>query len=253
MARALAAGRLSPSSRPSRIRFSRPERSSSTEAICPVRLTRPRTASASRTMSCPSTRALPPSGASSVASMRIVVVLPAPFGPSTPYTEPRRTARSTPSTARTSPKVLTRPEASIARFVVISGSDSRSGENSSWSHRIYGSRVPVSMRNWSYARGSVAVPGADDRRASRRRDGSRRCLDDRLELRKVGVGRVCIAIGVQTRHTPFAPWLFVVASGRVHAVRARSRSSPAARRAPHPLTGAVRRRPRAAPRDPRPG
>ena len=36
---------------------------------------------ASETMSCPSTRALPASGWISVASMRIVVVFPAPFGP----------------------------------------------------------------------------------------------------------------------------------------------------------------------------
>ena len=40
--------RRSPSSRPSRIRFSRPVRSSSTDASWPVRLTSPRTASASR-------------------------------------------------------------------------------------------------------------------------------------------------------------------------------------------------------------
>src|SRR5687767_10263384 len=66
-------------------------------------------------MSCPRTRAEPASGRSSVASIRIVVVLPAPLGPSTPYTVPLGTARSTPSTARTSPKALTRPSASIAR------------------------------------------------------------------------------------------------------------------------------------------
>src|SRR5688572_27576487 len=66
-------------------------------------------------MSCPMTDADPASGASSVASIRMVVVLPAPFGPSTPYTEPPRTARSTPSTARTSPNLFTRPLASIAR------------------------------------------------------------------------------------------------------------------------------------------
>ena len=95
-------------------RFSRPVRSSSTEASWPVRLIRPRTLSASRTMSCPSTRAEPPSGASSVASIRIVVVLPAPFGPRTPYTEPLRTDRSTPSTACVSPNDFVRPDASIA-------------------------------------------------------------------------------------------------------------------------------------------
>ena len=47
-------------------------------------LTAARTLSASVTMSWPRTRAEPSSGRSSVASMRMVVVLPAPFGPSTP-------------------------------------------------------------------------------------------------------------------------------------------------------------------------
>ncbi len=46
--------------------------------------------------------------------MRMVVVLPAPLGPSTPYTDPRRTDRSTPSTARVSPKDLTSSVASMA-------------------------------------------------------------------------------------------------------------------------------------------
>ena len=66
------------------IRFSNPLRSSSTDASWPVRLTWLRTASASSTTSWPSTRALPASGRNSVARMRIVVVFPAPFGPSTP-------------------------------------------------------------------------------------------------------------------------------------------------------------------------
>ena len=65
---------------PSSTRFSQPVRSSSTEASWPVRLTRPRTAAASVTTSWPSTRALPASGRISVASMRMVVVLPAPLG-----------------------------------------------------------------------------------------------------------------------------------------------------------------------------
>jgi hypothetical protein len=46
--------------------------------------------------------------------VRIVVVLPAPLGPRTQYTEPLPTAKSTPSTALTEPKVFTRPEASTA-------------------------------------------------------------------------------------------------------------------------------------------
>ncbi len=57
------------------------------------------TAAASCTTSCPSTPARPPSGCSSVVRMRTAVVLPAPFGPSSPSTLPRRTARSIPRSA----------------------------------------------------------------------------------------------------------------------------------------------------------
>src|SRR5690349_2678183 len=49
----------------------------------------------------PATRAVPPLGGISVASMRSVVVLPAPFGPRKPKISPRRTLRSTPATAST--------------------------------------------------------------------------------------------------------------------------------------------------------
>ena len=83
-ARLFEAARDSPSRRPSRMRFSRPVSSSSTDASCPVRLTWLRTASPSVRMSWPRTRALPPSGGMRVASIRMVVVLPAPLGPSTP-------------------------------------------------------------------------------------------------------------------------------------------------------------------------
>src|SRR3954447_25285706 len=59
--------------------------------------------------------ASPSSIGSSVASIFSVVVLPAPLGPRTPKTSPRRTERSMPSTARWSPKVFTSPCASTAR------------------------------------------------------------------------------------------------------------------------------------------
>ncbi len=51
--------------------------------------------------------------------MRTVVVLPAPLGPSTPYTAPVGTVRLTPSTARCCPKVLTSPTASMAGSEVV--------------------------------------------------------------------------------------------------------------------------------------
>src|SRR6266851_2149424 len=65
----------------------------------------------------PATRAVPPLGGISVASIRSVVVLPAPFGPRKPKISPRRTLRSTPTTASTTRlrlwKTRRRPRVSI--------------------------------------------------------------------------------------------------------------------------------------------
>src|SRR6478672_6919402 len=58
---------------------------------------------------------------SSVASIFSIVVLPAPLGPSTPKTSPRRTSRSTWSTARWSPNVLSRSSARTAGVVSSMG------------------------------------------------------------------------------------------------------------------------------------
>ena len=104
-ARAGASRRDRSSSRPISTRFSGRTASSSTAAYCPVRPISARTgcgvARPRRTRR--PWRARRP-GRSSVARMRTAVVLPAPFGPSTPSTVPRRTARSTPSSARVAPK-----------------------------------------------------------------------------------------------------------------------------------------------------
>src|ERR1700761_4834176 len=48
-------------------------------------------------------------------SILIVVVLPAPFGPTNPHTEPRGMARPTPSTTVRSPNFLVSPSVSTAR------------------------------------------------------------------------------------------------------------------------------------------
>src|SRR3954468_8415155 len=68
------------------------------------------------------TLARPPVGRASVVSTRSVVVFPAPFGPSSPKIEPRRTAKLRPSTARVSerprPYVLTRFSTRIATSVM---------------------------------------------------------------------------------------------------------------------------------------
>src|SRR5438270_1944091 len=65
-------------------------------------------AAGSRARSTPSTSTWPASGASRPVTMRSEVVLPAPFGPSSAYSSPRRTSRSMPSTAGR-PKLLRRP------------------------------------------------------------------------------------------------------------------------------------------------
>ena len=54
-----------------------------------------RTPSASFRTSCPATRAEPSVGGVSVVSMRISVVLPAPFGPSRPKISPSSTLKRT--------------------------------------------------------------------------------------------------------------------------------------------------------------
>ena len=62
-----------------------------------------RAASGSRATSTPATRAVPEVIDSSVVSMRIMVDLPAPFGPRKPKISPDCTRRSTPRTALTTP------------------------------------------------------------------------------------------------------------------------------------------------------
>ena len=54
-------------------------------------------------MSCPATIAVPDDGESSVPSMRIVVVFPAPLGPRRPNTSPSAISNETPRTASTPP------------------------------------------------------------------------------------------------------------------------------------------------------
>ena len=114
-------------------------RFSSTAAYWPDSPIRRRTACASRATSSPATVARPASARSSVARMRTVVVLPAPFGPSSPSTVPSRTSRSTPSSARTSPprvrNTLTSPSASITAMRPTLAAASRTAAiRLDWSH-----------------------------------------------------------------------------------------------------------------------
>src|SRR5215468_3735779 len=67
----------------------------------------------------PLTRIRPAEGSSRPAIIRIVVDLPAPFGPRKPVTTPGRTTKSSPSTASFSPYRLLRFSTSIMRVPVI--------------------------------------------------------------------------------------------------------------------------------------
>src|SRR5688572_13516481 len=73
----------------------------------------------SRAGSKSSTRAVPPVGSDSPSSIRMVVVLPAPLGPSRPKTSPCWIVRSSESTAVKSPYLLVRPRARIAGAAVL--------------------------------------------------------------------------------------------------------------------------------------
>src|SRR6476661_10517374 len=71
--------------------------------VCIANPTLRRTAEASAMTSSPATRAVPDVGRRSVARIRIVVVLPAPFGPRKPRNVPAVTENEIPSTARVPP------------------------------------------------------------------------------------------------------------------------------------------------------
>src|SRR5580704_1096742 len=89
-------------------RFSRPVRSSSTAAYWPVREIEHLTWWASAKTSNPATVARPPSAASRVHRIRIIVVFPAPFGPNMAPTVPGGITKSTRSNATKAPKRLLR-------------------------------------------------------------------------------------------------------------------------------------------------
>src|SRR3954463_14151627 len=68
-------------------------------------------------MSSPAKRMLPESGSSMPVSWLMSVVLPAPFGPMMASVSPSRTSRSTPSVARSAPKLFTNARTSSIRLI----------------------------------------------------------------------------------------------------------------------------------------
>ena len=101
-------------SRPISSRFSRPVERASIATDCMAKPTRRRISAGCCTTSRPATEARPAVSGMRVARIRIVVVLPAPFGPRNPKNSPTATATSIPSSARVPPGYsLTRPATSM--------------------------------------------------------------------------------------------------------------------------------------------
>src|SRR5690348_26755 len=102
--------------------FSRTVSSMSSESSCGTTPRRARMSAPFLSGSSPSTRRVPPLGGDTQPIMRIVELLPAPFGPRNPNASPCCTSKSIASTARRSPKRLTSPRAwtsgsSVAAFM----------------------------------------------------------------------------------------------------------------------------------------
>jgi hypothetical protein len=110
-ARARAAAGRRWNSRANSTRFCRPVSRSSSAVCWPTRPIRRRTDAASLRTSEPATFARPASARSNVARTRTAVVLPAPFGPSSPWTVPAGTATSNPSSAAVVPYAFRSPSA----------------------------------------------------------------------------------------------------------------------------------------------
>src|SRR6476646_2334406 len=96
------------------IRFSRTVSSLSSVSCCGTTPRRPRISGPFSTGSRPRIRSVPAVGGETQPIMRIVELLPAPFGPRNPKASPRCTSKSMPSTATMSPNVFTRPRAWIS-------------------------------------------------------------------------------------------------------------------------------------------
>src|SRR5262249_2951526 len=107
--------------------------------------------------------------------MRTAVVLPAPFGPSTPSTVPGRAAKSTPASAVVLPKRLTRPLASIALDMAFLPSCHRHGWpcHCQGPHRSLPDRRQTGAPPWQPAGAAGGLPASSRARTSTSRHGSR--------------------------------------------------------------------------------
>jgi hypothetical protein len=98
---------------------SRTVSSRSSVSSCGTTPSRPRIAGPSSSGSIPSTSSVPPVGGETQPIIRIVELLPAPFGPRKPKASPFSTSKSIPSTAVSSPNLFTSPRAWISASALM--------------------------------------------------------------------------------------------------------------------------------------
>src|SRR5215831_14680642 len=106
----------------------------------------------------PPTVAVPASGTISVARTRIVVVLPAPFGPTKPKISPRGTRKSTSSSATWLPNRLWSPWTSIIRG--LPGARDLSELSEARSHEEHEEHEDAQRDSWTVS-ASGAKPQVD--------------------------------------------------------------------------------------------
>ena len=166
-------------------RFARPDRCGHAAGPSTSAPTRGSTCAASRGIGLPSSATRPAVGCTSPSSIRTSVVLPDPFGPSSPNRAPVGTVSDTPSTATTCRKRLVRPSVSIdghcgaaVRAARRSPGPAPSGRRrrAAASPTGRGCARPPTAGGWRRARRAPSAPGRQPRprrRPSRRR--ARRC------------------------------------------------------------------------------
>src|SRR5512143_2873140 len=135
--------------------FSSALRSRSEVMACGMTPMQARTSLAWRTMSKPLMRAVPLVGGTSVVSIRMSVDLPAPLGPRRPKTSPCSTPKSSPSTARKSPKFFVRWSTSTSSMVT-SGRRSRGGGRAP----VIGAEREDDIRRHAHRQAAVGVVAA---------------------------------------------------------------------------------------------
>src|SRR4249919_2153512 len=147
--------------------FSRTVSSKSSVSCCGTTPSRARICAPSVAGSLPRIRSVPPVTGETQPIIRIVELLPAPFGPRNPNASPCLTSRSMPSTATSSPKRLTSPRAwIIAPFSLTAATYLRRSDRLSRRLDVPGDLVDQALLALEDLLVAKALPELDDEAAA---------------------------------------------------------------------------------------